>query len=301
MFTLARNAAGIDAEYLNGLGTCFPGAWNEATYRWFLKRRFRSREPDTISVHRERLVVGGLGVNYREVRSPNGCLHDVGVLTAAWLLPKYQGRGGFRRMVDAAIEVATANGCVTLLSFVVQGNASALGLRRLGATAVPTRYLFLAPSDAFAPPPCLPCVRARPPDRPTETPASASGIAFHYASREEWAEQFVDRPNRTTLYSIECAAAVVEHVGPTDRLQFLWAPPGCAVQALLAMANRSHAEGRSFFFFTADCALADRAAALGLRQTHGALMMLDLPRAANHADVRAWAHVRWNVQPGDRM
>jgi GNAT superfamily N-acetyltransferase len=302
MSTFARNAAGIDEEYRRGLEIFFPGAWDEPTYRWFLKRPFRSREPDAISAHRDLRVVGGVGINYRQVRSPDGAMHDVGVLTAAWTLPKYQGRGCFRRLVDAAIRVAGDGGCEALLSFVVQRSASALGLRRIGAASVPTRYLTLEPTAEFVPPAQLPTVRALLAEGLADVPSCDPGISFHYASADEWTAQFVDRPNRTTLYSIDGAFAVVEHVGATDRLQMLHASPSLQAPALVAMAARAHAAGRQFFYFTTDEKLADRAVALGLRQTPGAIMLLDLRRDTRALDGAAsWTTAAWRVQPGDRM
>ena len=97
MFALEHNAAGVDDACLQGLATCFPGAWDEASYEWYLKRPFQARRPDMITARDGTQVVGGLGINYRRLRATDG-FHDVGVLTAAWTLPKHQGllrRPGF--------------------------------------------------------------------------------------------------------------------------------------------------------------------------------------------------------------
>src|SRR5262245_20675574 len=117
MIAVERNAAGVDDEYLAGLSTCFPGAWNEPSYRWYLGRPFRGRHPDKLTAHDGNSVVAGLGVNYRRVRSSTGAFHDVAILTAAWTLPLYRGRGCYSRLLDAAIEVAAKNACAAAVAF----------------------------------------------------------------------------------------------------------------------------------------------------------------------------------------
>jgi hypothetical protein len=49
------------------------------------------------------------------------------------------------------------------------------------------------------------------------------------------------------------------------------------------------------FFFTTDARLAERAAAHGLRQTSGALLILELETSGSLSSSS------WHVQPGDRM
>jgi len=300
MFAFEHNAVGVDDACLQGLTTCFPGAWDEASYEWYLKRPFQARRPDMITARDGARVVGGLGINYRRLRSTDGFC-DVGVLTAAWTLPKHQGRGCFRRMVEAAIEIATANGCRALLSFVIARSASALGLRRIGAAAVPTRYLSLAPGDPVRLPAHLPTAQPRRAAGLAQRPSCDSRIAFHYATAEEWTAQFIARPHRTTMFDVDSATTVLEHVGTTDRLQFLNAPAGLEAEALVAMASRAQAEGRNFFSFSTDVDLAERAVAHGLRQAEGAIMVLDLPQADRTPIAASWASARWHVQPGDRM
>jgi hypothetical protein len=189
-----------------------------------------------------------------------------------------------------------------LLSFVLARSASALRLRRMGAVAVPTWYLFLAPEDALLAPPDLPIARALPSEGLADLPPADSRIGFHYADPEEWTAQFVDRPHRTTMFKVEAGVAVIEHVGATDRLQFLYPPAGREATTLVAMASRARAERRRFFFFTTDAAVAERATALGLRRTAGAIMVLELAEGQRErAAPVSWASARWHVQPGDRM
>ena len=122
---------------------------------------------------------------------------------------------------------------------------------------------------------------------------------FHYADAEEWQAQFVRRPERTTIMEVDAGVAVVEHAGTTDRLQFLSLPPESDAAALVAMALRARDQGRHFFSFTTDERLAERAAAHGLRQTPGAILIVDLQTDA--AAQTALSSSNWHVQPGDRM
>jgi GNAT superfamily N-acetyltransferase len=299
MIAVERNAAGIDAAYLHGLATCFPGAWNEASYRWYLGRPFRCRGPDKVTAHDGKTVIAGLGINYRRVRSAAGGIHDVGILTAGWTLPQYRGRGCYSRMLDAAIEIATHDDCAALVGFVTATSLGASRLRRVGAVEVPTRYLFLEPEDSVRPPGRQPAIHAvRAPTAAAPLGADA-GSVFHYADAEEWQAQFVRRPGRTTIMEVDAGVAVVEHAGATDRLQFLSRPHDSDAAALVAMALRARDQGRHFFSFTTDERLAERAAAHGLRQMRGAVLILDLKTGA--AARTALSSSSWHVQPGDRM
>ena len=303
MISVERNAADIDDAFLRGLTTCFPGAWSEANYRWYLGRPFRSRCPDKVTAHAGTSVVAGLGINYRQVRSTSGAVHDIGILTAAWTLPKYRGRGCYARLLDAAVEIGTNNGCAALIAFVVASNASAVGLRRVGARAVPTCYLFLAPGDSLRPPSRRAVVRSIRPGERGHSGSTDSRLAFHYLTADEWTAQFIRRPHRTTTFEVDDAIAVVEHVGNTDRLQFLSRARESNVDALLAMAIRAHSANRHFFSFTTDEELAKRAAAHGLQRQAGALLVLELKpeMGLQHVAGGLLASSPWHVQPGDRM
>lgn len=201
------------------------------------------------------------------------------------------------------MEVAAGNGCKALLSFVVTRSASALRLRRIGAAEVPTRYLNLAPGDALLRPATLPAVRALQRDALTHLPRAGSRLVFHYDDLEEWTTQFVDRPHPTTMLEVDAGMAVLEHVGATDRLQFLHTPAQSEAAALLAMASRTQAAGRHFFFFTTDTGLAEQAVEFGLQQTGGAIMILELPSggAPGLSAAPLWTSSAWHIQPGDRM
>jgi GNAT superfamily N-acetyltransferase len=294
MIALQRNATGIDDAFLRGLSSCFPGAWSDASYRWYLDRPFRSRPPDKLTVHDGNSVIGGLGINYRRVRSATGGIHDVGVLTAGWTLPEYRRRGCYSRMLDEAIEIAVNDGCAALLGFVTATSAAATAFRRVGARAVPTRYLFFGPEDCIRPL-ARHSVRA-----PAATPLDAAAqTVFYYADSAEWHAQFVRRPQPTTLVEVDAAVAVVEHVGATDRLQFLSCPDDSDAAALVALAARSRDLGRRFFSFTTDARLGERAAAHGLRQTQGAILILDL--CVDRGTQTTLSSSGWHVQPGDRM
>ena len=68
---------------------------------------------------RRRPVVSGMGINYRRVRTASGRVHDVGILTAGWTLPRHRKRGCYSRMLEEAVEIGTALGYEALVSFSV--------------------------------------------------------------------------------------------------------------------------------------------------------------------------------------
>ncbi len=290
MIAIERNAAGIDEEYLQGLSTCFPGAWTDTSYRWYLRRPFRARPPDALSAHDGGAVVGGLGVNYRRLRTPCGRIHEIGLLSAAWTLPSHRGRGCYTRLIEAAIEIGTERGYSALVSFAVVGKPSALGMRRFGVLEVPTHYLSLAPGDPFRPSPGVP-VQAE------AEPASGAPMVFHYDEPDDWRAQFVDRPHGTTKLETAAGMALLEHVDGTDRLQLLETPPQDTAAAFVTMAAHAHARGCRFFSFTTDRAVAEHAVRCGIRRVAGAILIIALPRGRS----LPWLATPWHVQAGDRM
>lgn len=297
-----RNAPGIEQTYLEGLSSCFPGAWNEASYRWYLGRPFRNRHPDKLTVHDGGQLAAGMGINYRRLRSPGGHVHDVGVLTAAWTLPHYRRRGCFARLVERAVRVGTESGCAALVSFARTDSTSARCLRRFGIREVRTHYLSVAPGEPLRRTARHPPVRAwHDKAGRAAKPGAVDALAFHYETTDEWAAQFTHRSERTALLEVGSALAVVEQVRTTDRLQFLSHDAG--IDAVVAIAERARNAGRPFFYFTTDRDLAEHAMAHGLRETAGTLMIVDLPNEAGArlAGVAPPDSMTWHVQPGDRM
>jgi GNAT superfamily N-acetyltransferase len=293
MIDVATNPEGIDEGFLRGLDVCFPGAWNEAIFRWHFRRAFAGRAPDTLAILNGATPVAGLGLNYRQLSRTDGDIIDVAVVTAAWTLPRDRGRGYLLRLLRTAVARARERGCRAVLSFMTADNASAVLLRRAGAWSVPTFYLSVG-EDAGDGPDCE--------DSPTPTTNDHAGsgtpISFYYASPEDWRSQFVDRPLPTERIESGDATAVVERTPVADRLLMLLAPPSGAADALETCARSARDAGRSFFHVTTSADLARASRSRGLTVRPGHLMVQDI---AAHADLNVPRHAVWHVHSGDRM
>jgi hypothetical protein len=201
------------------------------------------------------------------------------------------------------MRIARERGCIALLSFVTAENASAAILRRKGAVALTTRYLFLSPNEPLKLPKALPQPQIVCADQLAVGIEESSAITFHYASEQEWRWQFLDRPSPTTVYEMHSHIAVIEHVGSTDRLQFLSKAQENSPAPLLAMAQRARQRNRSVFHFTMSKSLAQQAANHGFGVGKGYAMIIDLDTApaVNSNVVNALHATPWEIQAGDRM
>jgi hypothetical protein len=191
-----------------------------------------------------------------------------------------------------------------VLGFVTADNATGRGLRRLGATAVPSAYI------------ASPGV-ARVPGSMTLRLCSANGAdgwhagarlsspplqaGFHYPDVSAWRSQMVHRPHPVQSLRVgSTCRALIEGVGDTDRLQWLDGDPRERVAAIRAIAGYAQRRKRHFFMYSTcpdDAAVARR---LGLVATPGYMMAL-APEVRHEPTVRGWAAMSWHVQSGDRM
>jgi len=128
--------------------------------------------------------------------------------------------------------------------------------------------------------------------------ASVPAIGFHYASREDWRSQFVDRPLPTELISSGETTAVVERAPVADRLLMLLASPNAVADALEACARRARNAGRGFFHVTTSAELARTARSRGFSVRAGHLMVQDI---ALRAESNVPRNAAWCVHSGDRM
>ena len=195
------NPQGMNAEIGVGfLARCFGTRWTEAMYRWYLQRPFGGESPDRLILMDGERVVASCGLAYRLLRTPDGALHRVGIVVAACTLPGERGRGCYARVLQAAVERSAARACTAVLGFVTADNPTGRGLRRLGATEVPSVYiashglarvpgaatLRLGSAKAVNGWPAHACAR------PLNPPVPAG---FHYPDAGAWASQMVDRPH----------------------------------------------------------------------------------------------------------
>lgn len=290
------NPHGIDDQYWHGLQSSFAGAWDAGTFRWHHTRPFASKRPDVLVVRHGGQVITGLCLNYRRIRVPSGRLVDTAIFTAAWTLPEYRGQWHFLRLVRAAASYLRQRECLAALSFVTADNASGAVLRRAGAYAIPTHYIFghpaplpVATGEPFA---------IRPQPLPTESFHSDSHAQFHYADAADWSKQILERPCRTETLSVAGTSVVVERAETTDRLLYVSTPFEYA-GVVATLAHDAGRRNRDFFHFTMSTPVAAAAAAIGLVVRPGHLMILELDTPEELAmELKTSA---WLLQAGERM
>jgi hypothetical protein len=318
--TLLVNPPDMEAETgVDFLARCYGDSWNPATYHWYLKREFHGEVPDRLVLANARGVPAGdvtaapapvlatAAIAYRQLQTPDGTTHRVGIMVAACVPPQERGRGRFARLWKGAVNFCATRGCTALLGFVTADNASCLILRRAGAVQIPSSYVI---SDD--PPPGSPAVAREVvdlaygawrdyADGALQTPCSTGVAGFRYPDVNAWRSQFIDRPYPVELLRIgDTSRAIIERVGETDRLQWLDADPENQDAALGALVERARHARRRFFMYSM-AALSKRLLQdCGLRARPG-FMMAQATGAEHEPVVRRWAGLPWRIQSGDRL
>ena len=196
------------AEYLAALNRCFPGWGGDAMFAWCYLRG----TADLLILRENGRLVAGSGVVYRNVRTPDETTR-VGIICGAWTDPEARGRGLFSDVMEAARVLVGRRDATMLLGFVKADNPSARGIRSLGWTMVPARYLrqpLTRPSATLSPlrgarghsggaraeEEKLPFAprsgeKVREARMRGEFPCTATHFVY---TDDEWRAQFIDRP-----------------------------------------------------------------------------------------------------------
>jgi hypothetical protein len=317
---LLVNPLDMEAEIgVDFLARCFGESWNSATYHWYLKREFHGEAPDRLVLAEGRQVPAGdvtaaaapvlatAGIAYRQLRTPDGTVHRVGIMVAACVPPRERGRSRFVRLWKGAVNYCATRDCTALLGFVTADNASCLILRRAGAVQVPSSYVI---SDD--PPPEAPAVAREVADiaydawreyadGALQAQCSTPVAGFRYPDVNTWRSQFIDRPHPVELLRVgDTSRAIIERVDDTDRLQWLDGDPedqGAAITAVVARARRAR---RRFFMYSTTALPVSLLRDCGLKVRPG-FMMAQATRTEHEPVVRSWAGLQWRVQSGDRL
>jgi hypothetical protein len=313
---LLANQPDLEAQIgVDFLVRSYGESWNPATYQWYLKREFHGEAPDRLVLVADRQLLATAGIAYRQLLTPDGTMHRVGIMVAACVPPRERGRGRFVRLWKGAVEYCATRDCTALLGFVTADNASCVILRRARAVQIPSWYVIsnYSPLGSTAATPHFADLVAEAaevslsawPDfaQAALQPQHSNAVCrFYYPSTNAWRSQFIDRPYPVQLLRVgDTGRAIIERVGDTDRLQWLDGHPeeqGAAVAAIVARARR--ARRRFFMYSTAKPEESDLRKDCGLKARSGFIMAM-ATRPEHEARVRSWATLPWWVQSGDRL
>ena len=312
---LLVNPPDMEAEIgVDFLVRCFGESWNPVTYHWYLKRKFHGEAPDRLVLAEggqvpaaAAPVLATAGIAYRQLQTPDGTIHRVGVMVAACVPAREQGRGRFSRLWKSAVNYCATRDCTALLGFVTADNASCLILRRARAVQIPSSYVISddppAESSAVAPEVTDVAYDAWRDysDGALQAQSSTTVAGFRYPDANAWRSQFIDRPHPVELLRVgDASRAIIERVNETDRLQWLDADPEDQDMAVAALVERSRRTRRRFFMYSMTAPSVSLLRDCGLKVRPG-FMMAMATRAEHERVVRGWARLPWRVQSGDRL
>jgi hypothetical protein len=305
---LLVNPPDMEAEIgVDFLTRCFGESWNPVMYHWYLKREFHGEAPDRLVLAEGRQVLATAGISYRQLRTPDGTVHHIGIMVAACVPPRELGRGRFLRLWKGAVNYCATRDCTALLGFVTADNASCLILRRARAVQIPSSYVI---SDD--PPPESPAVAREVADvaygawrdyanGALRAQCSNTAAGFRYPDVNAWRSQFIDRPHPVELLRVgDTSRAIIERVDETDRLQWLDGDPEDRDVAVAALVERARRTQRRFFMYSTTALPVSLLRDCGLKVRPG-FMMAAATRAEHEPVVRSWAGLQWRVQSGDRL
>ncbi|MGQ0833745.1 MAG: GNAT family N-acetyltransferase [Gammaproteobacteria bacterium] len=298
----------MEAEIgIDFLVRCFGESWNGAMYQWYLQRVFHGEAPDRLVLIDGRRAVATAGIAYRQLRTPDGAIHRVGIMVAACTAPGERGRGRFSRLWRDAIDHCATRGRSALLAFVTADNATCHELRRVGAAAIPSSYIISddPPPEPTAVAPSVADVAHSEwrdyADGALQLQCSTAVAGFHYPDVDAWRSQFVDRPHPVELVRVgDTSRAIIERVDDTDRLQWLDGDPQEQGAAIAAVVERARRVRRRFFMYSTAAAPASILQDCGLKVRPG-FMMAMATQPEHEPVVRSWPTLPWRVQSGDRL
>lgn len=316
------NPQAFEAEYLNGLNTCFSGWGGEKLFRWCFQRTVGGPRGDLMVLRKQGTVLAGSAVTYRRVILENGQRILVGIMTGSWTLPAARGQGCFTRIIQESVALTASHGGALLLAFVTADNASFRRLRDAGSALIPSFYLFSSESGESADASILPLriveANVELVSKVCQKRIEAGTTSVVYTP-PEWQSQFMDRSGHSELLEIgELGWVATERVGDFLRIQAtcLATPDFEAVIASLV----AHAQARSvrLFLVSMNDGLTAACTKLGMRASPGYLTLVAADSAALAQAVgcdTAWpgdsrlladSDSAWNLGPirfesGDRM
>jgi len=328
VITIHQNPQNVDDEYLRCLNVCYGWWGNSQQFYWYFRRKTAYPDPDLIVMQIDGQMAAGSAVSYRKVALPNGNQITVGLVTGAWTLPQFRGRGCFVRLIEESVKITEQRGGALLLGFVREENPSSRQMARLGSALFPSAYLTstLRPhaiDDA------LKFKRVTNSNHLTVTifrklnDKSADHSRFFYPNECDFSAQFIHRPSPTELLSDNCGnIGIVEKREKADILQLAIIDneeQSHIVRSIAGFLNHARNEGRQLLLYSTSPLVIEIGARIGFEVRTGYLTVLiadehkltaslELSSLLKKNDSYLLAQPEnpcflgpWNLQNGDRL
>jgi len=325
--TVRVNPEGYDDIHFQSLNLCFPGWGDRNKYSWYFRRKTSYPDTDLIFLEKADRLAAGSGVSYRRIALPNGREAIVGIMTGSWTLPDFRGQGCFATIIQESLQLARQRDAALLLAFVTLENPSCRQLVKAGSAQFPSSYVFSTRGS----PPHLPAAPLTSLGKHESVVAEIThrlrtmgrGYArFTYASSQEIAAQFIDRPCDTEILGDgHGGLGIVERGQQTDILQLCLTDnddESDVRRCLAAFHNNAFLSQRSLFLFSTRDAVTRVATEIGLNAKPGCVTALiaDQDRLRDALGIQEtapledspslarpgspWFLGSWHVQTGDR-
>jgi hypothetical protein len=305
---IIRNATEV-APYLGGLNECF-GLWGaDREWDWTFRRDCGAGLASRLAATDEHgSWIAGSAVSWRL----SAAFGKIGIMTGSWTLPEARGSGCFSIFIRESAALVQSNDGGALLSFVTAANASRRRLEASGAEMIDTVYARsseersdLAAARLTAQPLTNDIVLSLWQMHARQT---GTGNGFSYPDPEQFAGQFLRRPNPTGIYRDEDTDSLVimEHASDTDRLLFAGGEhhdPREQPEAWSGWAAWAKGRDRKFFGFAIHPSHRAALRQTALEQIPGFLCVSGLAPDPKTDPGPAPQALRgdWTLQSGDRM
>src|SRR3989442_4864180 len=132
----------MEGEYLECLNLCYGNWGDRRQYDWYFRRKPAYPDPDLIVLKIDGHTAAGSAVSYRRVVLPNDSEVDVGIMTGAWTLPQFRGRGCFARIIEESLRLTVMKGGALLLGFTTEEKGSFRQLAKAGSVLFSSSYFL---------------------------------------------------------------------------------------------------------------------------------------------------------------
>ena len=298
MSELQINPPNVDDEYLECLNQAYGNWGDKQQFNWYFRRQTIFPAADLFVIREDGKLAAGSGITYCRLQLQDEAEMSAGIITGAWTLPQYCGRGFYYRLIEESQRYAASRNVEVLFGYVTADNPGFRQLQSLGAIPFPSFYIFSTESTPI-PKTDSTLERIEPSEKIVAEmferfAESGKGFArFTYPSARDFSAQFLERPHETEILSNRNGDfAVIEKKAETNLLQLYLPRDKNNLIDLVAYTLR---QNRKFFTFTMQEEVASLAKNLGLGIKGGFLTVF-----LTDTSTCLPAELRWKIQTGDR-